>query len=465
MSLTKVSYSMIQGSPYNILDFGAVCDGVTDDTDAINTALAYMKANNGGTLIFPGICLCADRLDQVTGAYGITLQGVSSTYANATQKSGLLFTGTGTSGQAFLDLSSCDNIRIINMDIRYSNSGFLGKLVSLEQTARSTVADCNFGSTEVGVESAATIISLVGTIGTLISRTNCTRANYLISGGSGSNGNTIQECNFDSYVTAAIYNPEQSWVIIGGFCEPSTTNKGGFIFCENATVTRGLTVQGVWMGDASDNSAWVWMRFGIVNGLNISGCYINGTGFLTAQAIYIYGASSGVNIQSNYIASFDKAVNLNGAADKVNIGPNTIASVNYEVFNAPDVTTASVGYYDSGTTRVALGGQAYLSSTQTVSSATTYSVDNSKTNVFVFLVTAASTNFTIATPSSAVTQQTISIKVVNSSGGSLGTITWGADYRLSSWTNPATNYSRTIDFAFNGAAWVEKSRTPADVPN
>jgi len=38
MSLTKVSYAMINGSPANVLDFGAVGNGVTDDTAAIQAA-------------------------------------------------------------------------------------------------------------------------------------------------------------------------------------------------------------------------------------------------------------------------------------------------------------------------------------------------------------------------------------------------------------------------------------------
>lgn len=52
MALTKVSYSMINGAPINALDFGAVGDGVTDDTADIQAAINYAQ-QSGNTIYLP----------------------------------------------------------------------------------------------------------------------------------------------------------------------------------------------------------------------------------------------------------------------------------------------------------------------------------------------------------------------------------------------------------------------------
>jgi hypothetical protein len=66
MSLTKVSFSMINGAVYNVLDFGAVADwnGTTGTDNAAAFLIAYeaVKAT-GGTLFFPqGSYYTSDRL-------------------------------------------------------------------------------------------------------------------------------------------------------------------------------------------------------------------------------------------------------------------------------------------------------------------------------------------------------------------------------------------------------------------
>ena len=47
MALTKASYSMITGAPANALDFGAVADGVTNNTAAIQAALNSLPTAGG----------------------------------------------------------------------------------------------------------------------------------------------------------------------------------------------------------------------------------------------------------------------------------------------------------------------------------------------------------------------------------------------------------------------------------
>jgi hypothetical protein len=52
MALTKATFSMIENAPVNVCDFGAVGDGVTDDTAAIQAAVDYAYAN-GKDVVYP----------------------------------------------------------------------------------------------------------------------------------------------------------------------------------------------------------------------------------------------------------------------------------------------------------------------------------------------------------------------------------------------------------------------------
>ncbi len=85
-------------------------------------------------------------------------------------------------------------------------------------------------------------------------------------------------------------------------------------------------------------------------------------------------------------------------------------------------------------------------------------------NTYIITVTNG-TAFTISNPTNPTTGQRITYRIRNTSGGAVGVITWGAAFKLAAWASPATAFSRSIDFEYDGTNWVEVFRTPADVPN
>lgn len=76
MSLTKATYSMITGAPVNVLDQGAIGDGLADDTQAIQNAIDLCQ--NGGTIYFP------------PGTYKVT-----SEFTLSPAYTGIVFLGAG----------------------------------------------------------------------------------------------------------------------------------------------------------------------------------------------------------------------------------------------------------------------------------------------------------------------------------------------------------------------------------
>jgi len=93
--------------------------------------------------------------------------------------------------------------------------------------------------------------------------------------------------------------------------------------------------------------------------------------------------------------------------------------------------------------------------------------DVSRGNLFNVVVTNTSP-FTINAPTNPPADpetQELTITIANASGGALGTATWNAVYKMAAWTPPANGFGRSITFMWDGASWVERTRTTTDVPN
>lgn len=66
MSLTKASYSLINGAPLNVLDFGADPTGVADSKAAIQSAMDQAKITRQAVFLPAGTYLISDSLEHIT---------------------------------------------------------------------------------------------------------------------------------------------------------------------------------------------------------------------------------------------------------------------------------------------------------------------------------------------------------------------------------------------------------------
>lgn len=98
MALTKVTYSMIVGAQYNVLDYGAVGDGVTNCTQAFSAAIAAAKITGGtvyipeGTYLYTSSIIIDDSSVQLLG------DGLNATILNYTGNSHAIVIGDDGGG-------------------------------------------------------------------------------------------------------------------------------------------------------------------------------------------------------------------------------------------------------------------------------------------------------------------------------------------------------------------------------
>jgi hypothetical protein len=156
MALTKATYSLIDGAPFNVLDYGAVGNGVANDTVAIQAAIDAAFSAGGGTVYFPA------------GTYlvsGLTRQGAGQNATNI-QKTGAsadaVFTLSASASDGtyseFCDLriigtSAVNGITMTNLArnvFRNVRIQFCNVAVNSEGSLINAFYDCNFLGNIIG---------------------------------------------------------------------------------------------------------------------------------------------------------------------------------------------------------------------------------------------------------------------------------------------------------------------------
>jgi hypothetical protein len=113
MSLTKASYSMITGAPANVKDFGAVGDGTTDDTAAIQAAITAVATSGQGLYVPAGTYKITSAMTS-TGHLNMFGDGEKSiiSFSSATLGTGLTVSGSLTQIQN-ISSASAGNLSVV----------------------------------------------------------------------------------------------------------------------------------------------------------------------------------------------------------------------------------------------------------------------------------------------------------------------------------------------------------------
>jgi hypothetical protein len=136
MSLTKATYSMISGAPSNVLDFGAVGDGVTDDTAAVQLAV-----DAADSVYFPAGTYLCDTITLHDGSYLYGDGAASIIKQNTVATSyGVLYANSGTSSDYVRNLR-IDSLQILGQVATQGFSQF-SHLISLNGVRYVEISNC-----------------------------------------------------------------------------------------------------------------------------------------------------------------------------------------------------------------------------------------------------------------------------------------------------------------------------------
>jgi hypothetical protein len=291
----------------SVMDFGAVGDGVTDDTTAIQNALDYVKNIGGGEVYLPAGTYKCDSQLTLTSANGVRILGASK---NILRTGSTIINYTGTASP-FITISgtSCG---IENTNIFYTSVSFVGTLVKMTAYG-SFLKDC-FLSGENIKNTSLYLLDLDTVVDAEIVNTFFGGSQYAIRGiadGGLTESNVVflNKCTFNGQTVSCIRNLGQAWSIVNCTFQQISDLTGSAISMHSACFARGTSISGCWFGDATAAGAWAWIEWQ-GQGLSVTGCYINGTGFKTADAIRIIGTSNSVSITGNRMQAFLNNVNI-----------------------------------------------------------------------------------------------------------------------------------------------------------
>lgn len=253
MAKSATQWFAVSGGVFDVGAFGAVGDGTTDDTAAIQAAINAAAAVYGGVVRLEAnkTYHCASQLvlDKLTG---VTIEG---------QSAALTYSGTT---DPFLSMRSTSFCTLRRLQVLYTNTAFTGSLVKTGHnptfdSAYLLFESCWFGNSGSATGGYAGIffdLAIVCTVrdcrffGLTLGIQGTVSTDY-------SNSITIETCTFTGLSTTGIYNAGDRWLIQGCTFEPLASGAPGAYNMAGGGLCYGLTFLGNWFGDATASGTWI----------------------------------------------------------------------------------------------------------------------------------------------------------------------------------------------------------------
>ncbi len=315
----------------DVVAYGAVGDGVTDDTAAIQAAINAAPAA-GGTVFFPAgkLFRCAGQLI-LDNREGLQLVGGRAGTGPPGSTPHILYTG---SGARFLSLHSVASVSLVSLCIRYNNINFRGDLVDFDWSAINRdpvfirIEDCGFSGIEPAVN-ARSLVRLNRAIVTTLRNCWFAYSDVAILGGSPDYSNAIQvdNCCFNYQNVSCIKNAVDTWLVSGCTFEPRRDWTAGAYIQDPGRYAWSLNFIGNWFGDAINGGTWISTQS---LGLNFNGNRFETAGGGSTCLRLTY--SEGIHVVGNHFAG-EAGVEILGFAIGLSVMGNKFFGVTYPVKN------------------------------------------------------------------------------------------------------------------------------------
>lgn len=401
---------------FNPKEYGAIGNGIANDTAAVQSAISAMPAS-GGVLYIPAntTFLCTAEIT-LPSSKSITIKGHGGKNLITGENTSVLsFSGTGSG--LFLNLKFASGLSIEDVAIRYTNVAFSGVLVDvrgLDSTQYSRGVNISRVSF-VGADNSAVLLALHNSSRVRIDSCYFSNSDFGITGRESVSGVcsfvAIRDCYFASSVGVAMGDAGKNWFV-------ANNDVNALVGYSHAAgvVSDGLTMTGNRFTCATSCVTVAGNRTTII-----------GNDFVTGDGVSVDEVSKAVTVSSNVFTSLTNGIKFNSLAHTkfIMLGNDWVT-----VTNRTDATIPTGTLYDSDPNALKFAGtltsKSFASTPVDLTDTTTITTDASAGNEF--RVTLGG-NRTMAAPTNPTASQQIIYRIKQDGTGSR-TLTWNAIFRF-----------------------------------